>query len=391
MARRWPNLEQLSLRGLKAAPSQVCGSIRLVPLLREQVREDLRLARRSYGEDLTVVQLEDRTAYLGYVPHALVLSWSDDGTPAAAFGGQLFPRDGRRVDLGVCSVRMASRMARRTEPHRLRFLPLHLAMEGFLSLHFGGPDVAWQEYSRQAIATGLSPRWEMTYSGREIQGLEEALRVFEIHEGQVGVLLFVADALASVFVTPHPDDYRLLHRSLLEDFFGELIYRYGWLYDSATHFESRIDPERVRSLTDLRSELERVRKDWSDFQHTLTQSIMGQRVQSQRIYRAGPFQLERFMTGLQPTEENHIGEAIVREDGTLEYLKSYRLSAAQVRRAYLLNQLAEHHWNLDATASGQRCTREQLILRLNNAGFGYLLHEHVLRTAQKRERERLRK
>ncbi len=37
-----------------------------------------------------------------------------------------------------------------------------------------------------------------------------------------------------------------------------------------------------------------------------------------------------------PNEECHIGERIVREDGTLEYLKTFRLSAAQVRRAYQL-------------------------------------------------------
>lgn len=391
MARRWPVLENLSLRGLHAAPSQVCGGIRLVPLLREQVREDLRLARRSYSEDLAIVQLEDRTAYAAYIPHALVLSWSDDGSPAAAYGGQLFPRDGRRIDFGPFSVRLTSRMARRTEPHRLRFLPLHLAMEGFLALEFGGPDIAWQEYSRRAIASGLSPRIETAYAGREIEGLEEALRVFEIHERQVGVLLYVADALASVFVTPHPDDYRLLHRSLLEDFYGELIYQYGWLYHSATQFETRIEPERVESLADLCAELARLRGDWNEFQHTMAGGIVGQGVQSQRIYRAGPFQLERFRTNLKLSEENHIGEAIVREDGTLEYLKSYRLSAAQVRRAYLLSRLALHHWNLNATAADQLCTREQLILRLQNAGFGYLLHEHVLRTAQKRERERLQK
>jgi hypothetical protein len=384
MARRLPVLENLTFKGLTAAPSQVCGSIRLVPLLREQVRDDLRLALQRYHEDLMWVGLGDGSVYSAYVPHGLVLSWSDDGTPAAAFGGQLFPRDGRRVDFGPFSVRMAHRMARRTEPHRLRFLPLHLAMEGFLALQFGGPDVAWQEYSHSAIATGLSPRWEMVYPGQELDGLEEALRVFEIHEGQVGVLLYVADALASAFVTPHPDDYRLLHRTLLEDFYGELIDRYACLYRSAGDLEARIDPARVRDLADLRKELARLRSDWHDFQRTMAGGILERPVESQRVYRAGPFQLERFITSLELNRENHLGEAIVREDGTLEYLKSYHLSAAQVRRAYLLRRLATHHWNLDATAVDQRCTRDQLILRLEKAGFGYLLHEHVLKTAKKR-------
>jgi hypothetical protein len=56
------------------------------------------------------------------------------------------------------------------------------------------------------------------------------LRVFEIHEGQCGVLVFVADHLASAFVVPHPEDYRLLHRTLIEDFYGELIFQSSHLH-----------------------------------------------------------------------------------------------------------------------------------------------------------------
>ncbi|MFF8376398.1 hypothetical protein ACF07V_09750 [Streptomyces sp. NPDC015661] len=35
-------------------------------------------------------------------------------------------------------------------------------------------------------------------------GLGEALRVFELHPGQCGLLLYVTDALAAAFVVPHP-------------------------------------------------------------------------------------------------------------------------------------------------------------------------------------------
>ena len=48
-------LDKLSLKGLTLAPSQVWGQIRLVPLLREEVREDLRLAQVEFNEYLTVV------------------------------------------------------------------------------------------------------------------------------------------------------------------------------------------------------------------------------------------------------------------------------------------------------------------------------------------------
>src|SRR5262249_2163865 len=152
--------------------------------------------------------------------------WNDDGTPVASFGASLQKGGGRDgVAIGRC-VRLLHRMVKREDGRQLRLLPLHLAMEGFLALHFGGAATAWPEHSRRAMRRGLSPRMERSMPGSAIAGLEDALRVFEIHEGQTGVLLFVADALASAFVVPHPDDYRALHRSLLEDFFGELLYHY---------------------------------------------------------------------------------------------------------------------------------------------------------------------
>jgi len=92
------------------------------------------------------------------------------------------------------------------------------------------------------------------------------------------------------------------------------------------------------------------------------------------------------MTALQPQRENHLGEAIVRKDGTLEYLKTYRLSAAQSRRAYLLSQLANHGWHIKETANALRLTYDDFILRFEKAGFGYLLKEHVLKAAHKAQR-----
>src|SRR6266540_1565225 len=62
---------------------------------------------------------------------------------------------------------------RRSAGSRLRFLPQHLALEGYLALHFGGPEVAWEEWSRRAIAQGLSPRCEAAYVGAEVPGLDE--------------------------------------------------------------------------------------------------------------------------------------------------------------------------------------------------------------------------
>jgi hypothetical protein len=381
-------LENVSLRGLSVAPPQVCGGIRIVPLIRGTVRDDLRLAKRSYDEDLMVVSLDGELLkpglkYLSYVPHGLVLSWSEDGSAAAAFGTQIHAADGKRFGKTSTKIRVTQRMVRREAANQLRLLPLHLAIEGFLALHFGGPEIAWGEYSQHALSRGLDPRWEETIPGSWITGLEDALRVFEIHEQQVGVLLFVADALASVFVVSHPDDYRQLHHTLLADFYGELIYQYG-LHATALAMECAIPDARVSTLADLRRELAVLRDEWGSFHAFMADGLLGKALRSERIYRAGPFQLQRFATDLELGSENHIGEAIVRDDGELEYMKTFRLSAAQTRRAYLLSQLAAQNWNLDATAASLKQSRADLVLRLEKAGFGYLLKEHVLQAARRR-------
>ena len=79
----------LTARGLSLAPSQVLGGVRLVPVLRRDVRADLRLGKRSYGDDAMIVSLDGEPRapgikYVSFVPHGLVVSWSDDGSPVAA-------------------------------------------------------------------------------------------------------------------------------------------------------------------------------------------------------------------------------------------------------------------------------------------------------------------
>lgn len=106
------------------------------------------------------------------------------------------------------------------------------------------------------------------------------------------------------------------------------------------------------------------------------------------VYEAGPFTLERFITSLEPLEEKHIGEMILREeDGTIEYLKTYRLSAAQTRRAYL-KQLAAAAWNLDDAALNLRTTKPELIARIHNAGFDHLFNPAVLEQALRQHSKR---
>lgn len=372
--------EQLSLQGLEIAPAQAWGAIRLVPLLRRQVREDLRLGLRYYDEDVAIVGLEGRNpldspelAYISYIPHALVANWTVDGSAAAITGCQMQAQEGRVANWQTAKLRRLHRMIRREDRNQVRFLPLHTAMESFLSLYFGGPNMKWPEYAHNAFAYGLSPRVEFAVPGHAINALQDALRLFERHPQQTGVLVFVSDALASAFVVSHPDDYAVLHNTLLEDFYGELIYQYALLYPDSTPMAARIDETQVHNLADLRRAYEVMYAEWGAFHEFAAGGLLAQEIFFQKAYRLGSFQLQRFITALNPREENHIGERIVRADGTLEYLKTYRLSAAQCRRAYLLQQLSLNDWNLHDTAKTLNITYEDLLVRIVKAGFGYLL------------------
>lgn len=366
------------LDGLETRPAQVWGSVRLVPLVRDEPVPYLRLHRKVYAEPVSVVDVGD-SFYVSYVPHAFVATWSDgDQMPAASYGARLLERDTRASPPRV-PVRFTRRMARKAGRDRLRFLPLHLAVEGYLALHFGGPEIAWEEWSRRAVAHGLSPRSEETYLGLQVHGIEDALRVFEIHPGQCGVMVYVADALASAFVTPHPDDYRALHPTLVEDLLGELIHTYGLLAGPAGDLSARIDDTEVRSLRDLRAAAERRQAEWAAFHDDVMAGGLFDEDGSHRVVQyLNGFELARFLPSFGLRRENHIGEAITDTDGRIAYMKTFRLSEAQVKRGYLLKRLAAHEWRLDATAAALGTDEAALALRLERAGFGYLLRQDVL-------------
>ncbi|MDN3353711.1 hypothetical protein [Actinomadura sp. DC4] len=366
----------LALTGLSTRPAQAWGGVRLVPLVRERPIEDLRLDARLYGADLGVVEVTPRSAYFSYVPHGFVANWAPDENPAAAYGTQLRDAEERTPDR--MPLRFHRRMARRVGKSRLRFLPLHLALEGYLALHFGGPEIAWEEWSHRAIAHGLSPRVEESYTGSVVRGLDDALRVFEIHPGQCGVLLYVADALAAAFVVPHPGDYRALHATLLHDLYGELIYHYAMLGMPVPDFRARIEDTAVRSLADLRAQARRQREEWAVFNdEVMAGALLGADYAYEHVYTMGRYHLSRFLPPFERQRENHIGELITDETGRLAYLKTFRLSENQIRRGHLLTRLAANDWNLAGTAAALGVTEARLGLRIEAAGFGHLLRQDV--------------
>jgi hypothetical protein len=378
--------ERLTLGGLRLASSQTMGAVRIVPIVRDDPPGDLRIGSRTYGKSVGIVGIDARPEELGvkyitYIPHGFVVTHSEDGSEVA-FGTSLGDAKPTCVRLHHRMVKAEARPAPNVSAFRL--LPLHLALEGYLALHFSGPTTLWSEYSEHARCHGLDPRFERAVRGTWIPGLAHALATFEIHPHQVGVLVFVAEALATAFVVSHPDDYRRLHRSLLEDFFGDLLYTYAMLHADLPRTEARLAAERVASFDDLAREMDVVRASWKDHADLLAGGLFGREVSLERMRdaKAGggqSFVLERFLPRLDPNEECHIGERIVRSDGTLEYLKTFRLSHAQVRRAYLLEQLAAAEWNLDGAAERLRTTKRDVMDRLVHAGFGYLLKPHLVR------------
>ncbi|MFD5205172.1 hypothetical protein ACFWM7_34625 [Streptomyces sp. NPDC058375] len=377
-------MNRLELTGLTTGPAQVWGGIRLVPLLRDAPVEGLRLHREVYeGLGPGVVELGPRERYLSYIPHGLVADWSGEeedgrgpgtGRQSAAYGTQFGGSDApRAIPLPPMPHH---RMAKRRPGDRLRFLPLHLALEGYLALHFGGPSVAWEEWSRSALRDGLSPRAEDAYLGLSVRGLGDALRIFEIHSGQCGVMVYVSDALAAAFVVPHPDDYRLLHASLVEDLYGELVHQYALYGAPVAETPVRIGgAEHIRDLGGLRAAARAQERAWAQAHDTLfAGELLDTAYAFDRVYRMKSFTLWRFLPPfVRDSGGQHIGETITDHKGQVAYLKTFRLSDAQIRRGHLLRTVAGAGWELDRAAAALGSSREELVRRMRAAGFSALL------------------
>ncbi len=376
-------VDVLHLKGLSAAPGQVWGGIRLVPLIRDTVREDLRMQRVDYGrsyKSVTVKGHKDKPkeSYTSYIPHGLIVSHGEQaGEAHVAWRTALGSRNASsKPDKNFRKANRLHRMVKRIDRHSVRMLPMHMAIEGFLALHFGGPDIAYEYYSKRSLRFGLTPRVEYGISGWAIPDLGNALSRFEMHPGQCGMLIYVADALASAFVVAHPDDYRRLHTSVLEDMYAELFWYYGLQYRGVQRFTLQIEEEGVEDLASLRQAYTTARDELARFEsEVMARDLIERDVHFEKLHGLGGFKLERFMTNFNDfTEEvNHIGERIVRPDGELAYLKTFRLSQDHVRKARLLDLLARNHWSLPDAAHDAGYGAWRLKQEIIQTGFGYIL------------------
>ncbi|MGP8302312.1 ARPP-2 domain-containing protein [Streptomyces inhibens] len=376
-------MSRLDLSGLRARPAQVWGAVRLVPLVRAEPISDLRLHRELYEDGPTAVRAGGHTSYISYIPHGFVANWTGDGSPAAAYGSQL---SDERGPVTCAPLHLPRKLVQRQRGKGrasggasggLRFLPLHLALDGYLALHFGGPSVVWEEWTRRAVRDGLSPRAEWAYRGEQMPGLDDALRIFEIHPGQCGVMVYVADSLAAAFVVPHPDDYRALHPSLLQDLYGELMYQYALYGGPVPEFTTRIAAEYITSLAQLRSAAERRQLEW-EAQHAdlMAGELLDASYDVRQVYRMGRFRLSRFLPPFALHRAQHIGEVITDGKGRVAYLKTFRLSDKQVRRGHVLHRLASHEWHIGRTAEAMGISGQELVRRVRHLGFEALLKQH---------------
>jgi hypothetical protein len=173
----------VALTGLRPAPAQQWGGVRLIPLLRDQKPTATCASHSPQGRrPRRAAALNDGTGYLRL--HAARLH-RRRGPPRASRSPPSAPSCAAVISrtFGRAPPPLLHRLAKREDRNALRFVPLHLAMEGFLSLHFGGPDVAWTEYSPRGHEPPASaPAPSAAVPGLWLAGLADALRVFEIHE-----------------------------------------------------------------------------------------------------------------------------------------------------------------------------------------------------------------
>lgn len=378
--------DPVALHDFDVRPPQLHRGVRLVPLCAPRRDEDLRAASWQTGHDLSLVDVEDGT-YIHRVPYGVVLSYTRDGSPVARSErpGGMPPngdKDAWRTWLGTLGLLRG--VARRVPPEKpggpttTRVLPLHMAMSGLLATCFRGPTVSWPEYAEETLRHGLRLRTEGSLTGRAVPGLEDALRVFEVLDEQVGMLIFLGDTFASAFVAPHPDDYRPLHQLLIQDFYQRNLY---WLalYVHAAPWNVTLDGE-VSSYADLRASLARARQAWGEGARQASVALDRPWTLEDR-HEAGPFTLYRFHTGYEHGFEHHMGECVLRPDGRIGWLKTFRLAEDQAARASLLLSLRDQDWHVERTAQALGTTATHLIRRLHKLGLGAMFKPEVVRAA----------
>ena len=381
--------KKINFDNFKLLPAQISSGIRIVPIINDNFTKDLRLCVENYNS-FAKVENSDNTIYSAYIPHGFILNYDKDNNISYTKETVILNSLSEKNINKYTNTMIIDKMVKKQDKDKIRFLPLHLAMDSFMSEYFKGFDIKWEEYSRKGTKFGLSPRSEKSIFSNQVIGLENALRVFELHKNQVGVILFVGDSLASVFIVPNPYDYKYLHYSLIKDFYGEIIYFNSLYVNQVKPFEVKFNEKNINKISDFKIELDRIKKELGSFYSEMSNNIIKREVSYKKIYKFKKYSMEYFVTNeIEKYDEHYIGEAIFDENENINYMKLFRLSNEQVKRFSLLKLLDDNLWNLEQTAKSKNTTKENIILQIDKLGFAHILQPKFIEQAKKQLKQNI--
>ena len=110
----------------------------------------------------------------------------------------------------------------------------------------------------------------------------------------MGVLVFVADTLANAFVVSDPQDYRQLHRSIIEDVFCEVLWFHGVHYNKVPCFSFQLSEKNINSMEELENAFHKEQQRWHSFRADMAYELLQKPLFVQDVYKKNHFCIQRF-------------------------------------------------------------------------------------------------
>jgi hypothetical protein len=357
----------MGLSSLSAAPVQYFGEISIVPLLRKDPPQDLRLFRRG------VAPTADNSYAL--FPHGMIFSSKDNQDAQVIFGTQILKWNAIEEQLRYSNLK--TRSGENQSSRRLRFLPLDLSTEGFVEHYYGATPSAWEDYATLLVSKKTVPTQEWAQVRESNPDIDECLRSFEMHAEQTGLLVFIQNELALAMVLPNHEDYQAVHPSILEDLCRGMFGFYG-KFPTKIIAPTLPNDKQINDLETLRASVKRLKAQWSTSHSSFVGGALELPLNFSSTLTVGPFRYKRFGSQLLQTRENILGESIHRDSGRLEFLITYKLTRSETRRTYVVECFSRANWEPRAAAASMGISLEEFYDRMRHSGLAYLLEPRVL-------------
>jgi len=358
-------INNLSLKYLSFAYPQSYGAVTIIPVIREKQSSSLRVSRAVFKQSTAVVALPDGH-YTSFIPHGFLIHDNDErATARFANQTELLNKRAAHSNKGHS---LHTKLIKRIGNNAVRILPMHQAMESLLTLAFSPPKTLHRELRADTFRFGMEFNCEYSYPSDCVRGFAEALKIFEIHDGQVGTIVLVNGKLASCFIVPHANDYKELHDSVLLDHFGELIVDYSHCDYADIDPPLQIDKDKVSSLSDLETALNTAKAQQESMLQEVIKELFETTTYHKKHYKLGASTLSSFHTELSSSENQHIGEAIL-ASGEIQFLKSYALDQRQAEKARILKTLETHDWMISDCTNALGLPKDQWVSMLRRHGL----------------------